>query len=114
MPATVIECTDLDAEVTFFTAELGFRVVLVTPADAPRRVVIERDAMTLELRRRSLDRAVRLRLETAGPDREVRSPGGSVVEFTPSSDVMVVPENRPSLTVVDGASGGFGVGRAGM
>ncbi len=63
MAAIVVDCTDLDGEVDFFTGEAGFRIHLVTPADAPRRVVIERDGTALELRRAQRDAPVRLRVD---------------------------------------------------
>jgi len=117
MTAIVVACTDLDGEVDFFTREAGFRVQLVTPADDPRRVVIQRDGATLELRRSGNDVPVRLRVEddeARNAERELRSPGGSVVEFGRRPASVAVPESVPSLTVVDAATGGFGVGRAGM
>jgi mannose-6-phosphate isomerase-like protein (cupin superfamily) len=117
MTSIVVACTDLDGEVGFFTREAGFRVQLVTPADDPRRVVIQRDGLALELRRSDTDVPVRLRVEddeARGGEGELRSPGGSVVEFGPRPTSVVLPESVPSLTVVDAATGGFGVGRAGM
>ena len=114
MPATVIDCTDLDAEVGFFTSEVGFRVQLVTPADAPRRVVVEREGVALELRRSSANTPIRLSVDDPRGVGELRSPGGSVVELSVRSSEVEVPDNAPSLTVVDADAGGFGVGRAGM
>lgn len=114
MPTTVIDCTDLDAEVGFFTERVGFRMHLVTPADAPRRVVIERDGVQLELRRSSTNVPVRLRFDDATTVGELRSPGGSIVEMETRARGIDVPESVPTLTVVDDDRGGFGVGRAGM
>lgn len=114
MASIVIDCTDLDGEVEFFAREIGFRINLVTPADDPRRVVLEREGVLLELRRGTLDSPVKLRYEDRDCEREVRSPGGSIVEFGAMSTAVEVPENHPSLTVVDAVSGAFGTGRAGM
>jgi len=113
MTSIVVDCIDLGGEVDFFTRDAGFRVHLVTPADDPRRVVIERDGTSLELRRARRDAPVRVRIED-DDGLELRSPGGSVVEFGRRSGSVDVPESVPSLTVVDAESGGFGVGRAGM
>ena len=122
----IVDCIDLAAEVEFFTRHCGFRVRMVTPADDPRTVVLERDALGLEIRRSTVERPVRLRIEAAdtafadvvlsdGGDSEIESPGGSVVTFSdPRSDRLRIPENRPSLTVVASEAGSFGVGRAGM
>jgi quercetin dioxygenase-like cupin family protein len=113
MTAIVVDCTDLDSEVAFFTRRAGFRVELVTPADDPRRVVVEREGTALELRRAASDRPIRVRVD-ADEDQVLRSPGGSVVEFEVRSTTVALPPNIPSLTVVEPDAGGFGVGRAGM
>ena len=113
MASVVVECTDLDREVDFFIRAAGFRMHLVTPADDPRRVVIERDGTMLELRRSRRDVPVRVLVE-ANDEREIRSPGGSIVEFEVRTTSVDVPEAVPGLTVVDAGDGGFGVGRAGM
>lgn len=113
MSVIVVDCTELDREVAFFTGAAGFRVLLVTPADDPRRVVVERDGLEIELRRSHHDLPIRLRLES-DDDHELRSPGGSVVEFGTRSTSVEVPPNAPRLTVVDAGDGSFGVGRAGM
>ncbi|WP_040494836.1 hypothetical protein [Ilumatobacter nonamiensis] len=114
MPVTVVDCRDLDREVEFFTERAGFRVRLVSPADDPRRFVVERGGTEVELRRAEIDRPARLRITADGPRHEITSPGGSVVEFERESTEVVLPPNRPSLTVVEPDRGGFGVGRAGM
>lgn len=113
MSVIVVDCTELDREVAFFTGAAGFRVLLVTPADDPRCVVVERDGLEIELRRSRHDLPIRLRLES-DDDHELRSPGGSVVEFGTRSTSVEVPPNAPRLTVVDAGDGSFGVGRAGM
>lgn len=113
MTAIVVDCSDLDAEVAFFTQQAGFRVQLVTPADDPRRVVIQRDGTALELRRAGRDGPIRVRVD-ADEDRALRSPGGSVVEFAARSTTLTLPPNAPSLTVVEPDGGRFGTGRAGM
>jgi quercetin dioxygenase-like cupin family protein len=113
MAAIVVECSDLQKEVDFFTRSAGFRVDLVTPADDPRCVVLERDGTALELRRAGRDTPVRIRVDGDDED-ELRSPGGSVVEFGSRSTSVDVPANVPCLTVVNAGTGGFGVGRAGM
>lgn len=114
MPVTVVDCTDLEGELRFLTEQVGFRVALVSPADHPRRIVVEYAGTEVELRRAPVDRPTRLWIERGGPAAELYSPGGSVVEFGPATDEIVLPPNRPTLTVVDGSSGDFGLGRAGM
>lgn len=131
--STVIHCVDLDAEVEFFTHQLGFRVHLVTPADDPRRIVLGRDGGCVELRRAVEPVTVHLRLIGDTGPTVVTTPGGSTVEIVVESDGFILPDSVPTLTVVgppsvagkeddgkDGGGGngdgdgGFGVGRAGM
>lgn len=115
MIANVIECVDLDAEVAFFTGELGGRIHLVRPADDPRCVVIDCGASRFELRRAPVDRPVTLTMGVAvdGATGELITPGGTRIELTAPSPAAV-PANVPALIVVDGNDGSFGVGRAGM
>ncbi len=117
MTSIVVDCADLGTEVAFFTEAGGFRIQLVTPADDPRCVVVERDGIALELRRSDRDRPIRVRIDDEGAgvdERELRSPGGSVIGWCARSTAHEVPPNVPRLTVVDGDDGRFGVGRAGM
>lgn len=114
MPVAIVECTDLDREVRFFTERVGFRIRLVSPADDPGRVVVEREGSEIELRRAETDRPIRLRIDEADDSSTLLSPGGSIIEFETASADIVVPSNRPSLTVVAPSRGEFGVGRAGM
>ena len=127
MLTTLVDCVDLDAERDFLVGELGFRIRLVSPADDPRRLVLERDGQLVELRRAPVDAPARLRLEapaaeaSAGGDGPVlagtiTSPGGTTVELVPVADELDLAELAPTLSVVDGAGADdpFVVGRAGM
>ncbi len=116
---TVVDCRDLDAELRFFLDELGFRIHLVTPADAPTEYVVEQPATggRIRLRRSAADVPASLRLPGDRPDRLV-APGGTVIVVDPPPGEvgadMTVPDAVPSLTVTGGDDGDFGVGRAGM
>lgn len=120
MLATVIECSDLDAEVAFFLDEVGLRVHLVSPADDPAVMVLDAPGGgRVEIRRSAVNRPGRLAVRGT-VERTVTSPGGSTVEIRPHERdapvgaAMSVPTNAPSLAIVNAASGAFGVGRAGM
>jgi quercetin dioxygenase-like cupin family protein len=115
MMSTVIECVDLDAEVAFFVDELGGRIEVVRPADDPQCVVITCGSSRFELRRAPVDRPVALSM-VVGADAAcvvLTSPGGTRVDLV-ADRRLVVPSNVPTVTVVAGSSGDFGVGRAGM
>ena len=115
MIATVIECRDLDAEVAFFTDQLGGRIHLVRPADDPQIVVVDCGGNRFELRRAVADRPGTLAWsEEGGPaPRVLTSPGGTRIVVTAPASIQV-PPNVVTLTVVDSQAGTFGVGRAGM
>ena len=121
MISTVIECADLDTELAFFTGSLGFRIDLVTPADDPSRIVVEREGTTIELRRTTTDVPVRLVMTSDDPPVDgrnvVTSPGGSTVQRVMSNARVTIPDGAATLSVVPGepdGDHGFGVGRAGM
>jgi mannose-6-phosphate isomerase-like protein (cupin superfamily) len=115
----VVDCVDLGAEMQFFR-DHGFRINMISPADAPEFVVLERAGGEVELRRSDVDRPVTLRVvdevdrRTAGANSGVTSPGGSQLVYAVRSTEVSIPPNRPELVVVDASEGSFGTGRAGM
>lgn len=44
-----LPCADLDAAITFYTHERGFRLDMIMPADAPHTALVSRGAITLRL-----------------------------------------------------------------
>jgi quercetin dioxygenase-like cupin family protein len=114
MISVVLECVDLDAEVACFTGQLGFRVHLVTPADDPRSLVVERGATRVQIRRAKTDRPIELAIEVDVAADAVVTPGGTTVRWAVNDGSIVIPDNDPSLVVVGAVDGGFGIGRAGM
>jgi quercetin dioxygenase-like cupin family protein len=121
MISCVIECVDLDAEVEFFTRQLGARIHLVRPADDPQCVVVDCAMSRFEIRRALIDRPIIFAMsessEADGAGRVLLSPGGSRVEMVTeirSGDSPNVSANVPTLTVVEGRGDAFGIGRAGM
>jgi quercetin dioxygenase-like cupin family protein len=45
----VVPCSDLDATIAHYTEQLGYRLDMIMPADAPRIALVSRDGMTLRL-----------------------------------------------------------------
>ena len=45
----VVPCTDLDAAIAHYTEQLGFRLDMIMPADAPRIALLSGDGITLRL-----------------------------------------------------------------
>lgn len=115
---TVSDCRDLEATLSFFTGELGWRIHLVTPADDPSEYVVEEPCSggRLRLRRSAADVPVQLRVGGTSPRVHVAPNGSTVTVVRPDPVVgrdMVVPEAMPSFTVTHPADE-FGSGRAGM
>jgi quercetin dioxygenase-like cupin family protein len=44
-----VTCTDLDATIAFYTEQLGMRLDMIMPADAPRTAVVSADGVRLRL-----------------------------------------------------------------
>lgn len=113
--STIIGCRDLDGMTAFFVERCGGLVESITPADAPRDVMIRVRDARLCLRRADTDDPVSLMI--AEPGRTVvetaTAPNGTTVEFRPETVGLDVPPPVPSLSVVR-ATDDFGVGRAGM
>ncbi|HEX6279982.1 MAG TPA: cupin domain-containing protein [Pyrinomonadaceae bacterium] len=49
--STVIPCEDLDAEITRYQSELGFRLDMIVPADSPMAAVMSREDEEIRLER---------------------------------------------------------------
>jgi quercetin dioxygenase-like cupin family protein len=64
--ATPITCNNLDEAVEHYTKQLGFRLDMIFPADAPREALVSKDGESLRL--------------VAGPKPQVQSPKSSAVE----------------------------------
>jgi quercetin dioxygenase-like cupin family protein len=45
----LVPCTDLDATIAYYTEQLGYRLDMIMPADAPRIALVSRDGITLRL-----------------------------------------------------------------
>jgi catechol 2,3-dioxygenase-like lactoylglutathione lyase family enzyme len=66
----LLPCSDLAADLAFFTERLGFKVNLIFPADAPSTVVLAGHGLTLRLEAGAANAApvtLRLLCDLAGP-----------------------------------------------
>jgi len=117
----VLPCPDLDASLRFFTGELGFRIELVMPADAPKIAVVSGHGLTLRLESSAAARTanpLRLRLlcdRAEGAPREMTAPDGTRVEFVAAEPALALPEAKQEFVLVRrGAGEDWARGRAGM
>ncbi len=120
----VLPCPDLAATLAFFTGQLGFKVNLIMPADAPSLAVISGHGLTLRLEARPDAGAVpplelRLHGDLAAlpPDapRELVAPGGTRIRLVDALSTLELPEGRQEFVLCRmGGADAWGVGRAGM
>ncbi len=116
---TVLECIDLDATVSFLTAELGLRIDTISPADNPATITLSGHGASIRVVRSTRDVAGRLTF--AGPAERagetLTAPNGTRIDLITDGTSVALPDNSPSLSIVrapDVDGDEFGVGRAGM
>ncbi len=108
----VIGGPDFARSMAFFVDELGFRPLLLTPADDPSLAVLAGPGIRLRLDRNRPTTPVTLVVEGEGPT--LRAPDGSTVIRTPPRRLSV-PDAAPDLAVSHADADGVWVtGRAGM
>jgi quercetin dioxygenase-like cupin family protein len=117
--APVLEALDLDATVRFFADVLGFRIETVSPADSPVDIAMGGFGGRVVIRRSLRDVATPLIVECDDPaliaGSPFRAPNGTTVDFRGGTSEPIVPEGRPSLSIVRTTDDSkVGTGRAGM
>ena len=115
VPEFVVPCAQLEPTIEWFES-LGFRMRLITPADAPAVAVLDGFGAAVRLDTSLPTGSTGLRLPAragTAPSRHV-GPNGTVVEFVTDDDALVLPTNQPQFVIDrhDGAE--VGTGRAGM
>lgn len=106
-------CRDLAAAAAFF-APLGFHLVSVFPADAPRQLVLAGHGLSLCLQRSSVDGGGHLRWRGA-PPRTLTAPNGARVEIVADTDAPPRIAVEATFAVHRPRAGhAFHEGRAGM
>jgi quercetin dioxygenase-like cupin family protein len=117
---TVLPCRDFATTLAFFTGQLGFRVNMIVPADAPAVAVISGHGtlLRLEADAKAPPSQLRLRLlcdaESDLP-RELVAPDGTRIELVSANPPMVVPEGEQAFILSrNDDPDAWGTGRAGM
>lgn len=119
----VLPCTDLAAELKFFTELLGFKVNLIMPADAPALAVLSGHGLMLRLEKQKLpgnQTPIVLRLLCdlaalpAGTPDELTAPGGTRVQLVDAQVTLDIPAGTQEFVLSRGGADAWGVGRAGM
>jgi mannose-6-phosphate isomerase-like protein (cupin superfamily) len=109
----VVGTTRFADDLAILTEQLGFRIEVIFPADAPATAVISGYGLRLRVEQQSGATPVTVRLISDQPADPVVLPGGSVVECHAPVTTYQLPANRPSV-VITHASLDAGAGRAGM
>jgi quercetin dioxygenase-like cupin family protein len=118
----IVHCSDLDTSLDFFTKQIGFRVDLIYPADAPTTAVISAYGVRLRLER--LEEAkvivpIQLRLyadlaQVPAPH-QLAGPDGVIVTFVDATPKIVIPPGTQEWVVSrNGDANAWATGRAGM
>jgi quercetin dioxygenase-like cupin family protein len=117
----VLPARDLDANIKFFTEQLGFRLDAIFPADDPATALVSGHGLRLRLERDAVGAPGTLRLlardpaAIAGGATELTAPNGTRIALAASEPPLELPPLRPTLVVQKLHGGaGWGVGRAGM
>lgn len=112
----VVACRELGPTLEFFTEELGFRLDMIFPADAPRVASISGGGIRLRLETGDASNGGRLRLIAPGdgPGTTAVAPNGTRIEFVPRRASRDVPPIEPRLLVSRNVEREWGSGRAGM
>ena len=115
----VLPCNEpISATIEFFTAH-GFAVRTIMPADHPRIAVLHGHGLTIRLQVGAPGTPGRLRLlsSDAAEAHETTAPNGTIVEFAPVQQALVLPALVEEFVVMRapiGSDDDFGEGRAGL
>ena len=117
----VLPAAALDETLAFFTAQLGFRVVSVYPADDPQAIVVDGHGVRLQLNRTATGDPGVLRLlclqpdRVAGGKRSLVAPNGTRIDIIDADPPLVMPALRSGLVVTRAAAEAvWHAGRAGL
>lgn len=112
--AQVLLLTDRFADdLAVLIDELGFRVDVIFPADAPSTAVVSGRGVRLRLEQTDDAQPITVVVTTDEPGQVSALPGGTRIQYRPRTTSYHLPDNDPSLTIVSD-DGGSEVGRAGM
>jgi len=111
----VLPCSDLEPTVAWLE-DIGFRLLMITPADAPSIAVLEGHGATIRLDASLPEGPAALRLPATDgwAPAELTAPNGTAVEFVAAEPALIVPDNAPEFVVSRVIDADVGSGRAGM
>lgn len=114
----ILPCKDLNYTLEFFTGQLGFRLEMIYPADAPHTAVISGYGLVLQLEETGESLPLILNLTgnfTAEDLREIISPDGISIRLINKQTGVEIPEGRQEFVVSTLESeNSWSEGRAGM
>lgn len=112
----VLPCLELDATLQFFTAELGFRIEMITPADNPHTAIISGYGVRLCLRVGAAGDAGTLQMQSTDHSAKIiHAPNGTRIEIVAVQEEISLPPIQEELVISQLVSNtAWSVGRAGM
>ncbi len=114
----VVPCKNFNRSLEFFTEQLGFRVEVIFPADAPSVAVISGYGLNLRLEHSNENQPLTIQLVgdfTSEISREIYSPDGVRVILIDDKPAIEIPEIKQEFVIstLEGENV-WGEGRAGM
>lgn len=112
----VVPCDDLQATIDWFSAEAGFRMLMLRPADDPSIATLEGHGVVLRLDR-SLpagSSGLRIVVDELPTQPMLMAPNGTRIDFVLANPPDVLPVNDSAFVLSRSADSNFGAGRAGM
>ena len=116
-----LPCQELDRTLPFFTDVLGFSIVSIFPADAPRTVVLDGFGVRLRLHCGDEGAPGMLRLYCRDPaaiaagESELIAPNGTRIKLLQAEAPLSLPPLQPALTITRlHGDDAWATGRAGM
>ncbi len=120
----IVACSDLEATIEFYTGQLGFRLDMIMPADAPRVAVLSGAGIALRLERTEAERASQnsLTLRLSGSNawfagfntHELAAPDGVRILLIDEDAPIATPLVEPAFLISRANDSAIVAGRAGM
>ncbi len=116
----VLPCSDLTSALDFYTEDLGFRIDVIFPADAPRVAVVSAYGVRIRLEHvsKAAPNRMRLLLKDIEPGSsrsdKLFAPDGTRIEFAPVDTPLRLPPLKSSFVLQKAGDDSWGTGRTGM
>jgi len=110
----IIHCINFDETLSYFQKELALDVLMIFPADNPSEALLEGFNVHFRIICDGKEDQSQIRV-LQGPNKTVRAPNGTLIEFKCEQTSYTLPKNEPQLVIShQNDSAKWHQGRAGM